>query len=236
VLMPDGTFDALEYDANVNLGPAAPGDLLLVHRALVSGEAVVADRYALEHAGWVEKDRAKSPAPEVRGEFCEYLVLINGNEVEKGHILQRLEVEQRRGQSTVSLRSRVTVHTPMPGEPNRKTPFTVPVEATTSMSDIHRRRFREAVRKVTREGVSAWTRAQLGAQHLHSLAAMHHAARDGDVDQLSALLQRSVSQYSAGAAAADVNALTADGMSGTWSCAAISCASMYFSMTQVRLV
>jgi hypothetical protein len=66
------------------------------------------------------------------------------------------------------------------------------------------------------------------------LAAMHHAARDGDVDQLSALLQRSVSHYSAGAAAADVNALTADGMSGT--CRHLVCSLMYSSMTQVSLV
>ena len=97
VLLDDGSFDSLEHDARVRL----------VHRALVSGDAVAADRYALEHAGWVEKDRAKSPAPEVRGEFCEYVVLINGKEVEKGHILQRLQVEQRRGQPPQRLGARL---------------------------------------------------------------------------------------------------------------------------------
>ena len=105
VLNDDGSFDSLEHDARVRL----------VHRALVSGDAVAADLYALEHAGWVENDRAKSPAPEVRGEFCEYVVLINDKEVENGHILQRLQVEQRRGEPTVEIMSRVAVPTPLAG-------------------------------------------------------------------------------------------------------------------------
>ena len=198
VLLPDGSFDSLEHDARVRL----------VHRALVSGDAVAIPRFALKHeAGWVETDRAKSPAPEVRGEFCEYVVLINGKEVEKGHILQRLQVEQRRGQPTVELLSRVAVPTPLAGEPGRKTPFTIPAEASTSMSDIHRRRFREAARKVASAGISAWTRAQLKTKHLHSVVALMHAARDGDAEKLASLLQRG--------AGGDVNALTADGTSGT---------------------
>ena len=116
VLNDDGSFDSLEHDARVRL----------VHRALVSGDAVAIPRFALEHeAGWVETDRAKSPAPKVRGEFCEYVVLINDKEVEKGHILQRLQVEQRRGEPTVEIMSRVTVPTPLAGEPGRKTTFTI---------------------------------------------------------------------------------------------------------------
>jgi hypothetical protein len=44
------------------------------------------------------------------------------------------------------------------------------------MSNVHRQRFKEAVRKVVNKGISVWTRTQVKTNQLHTLVPKLHAA------------------------------------------------------------
>jgi len=113
VLRADGSYDSIEHDARVKL----------VAAALVSGEAVTADRFALEHAGWVNSGTEAHSFPAVRCDFRGYTVHINGKLVEEEHLRHTLSLAYS---PKIDVLCSVAVSTPTPENRNRKTPFTVP--------------------------------------------------------------------------------------------------------------
>ena len=128
---------------------------------------------------------------------------LNGTTIPQGQVIDTLHIRQRLGQLTIRLLCKVMMPTPLPGEHNRKTPYTIPVAAVRSMSEVHRQRFKDAVRKVAHRGVSVWSRSMLKATHLQRLVNLHRAAATADYE----LLERLIGHFP------DINAQTSDGTS-----------------------
>ena len=109
---------------------------------------------------------------------------LNGATVAPGQLIDTLHVRQRLGQPVITLLCKVMMPTPLPGELNRKTPYSIPLEAVASMSEVHRQRFKDAVRKVAHKGVSVWSRTLLKTTHLQRLVSMQRAAAAADCAQV----------------------------------------------------